>query len=50
VLEKSLTLMHGRRFGERAGALFSLLPRMGMVNAATPFRSLLRITSRLFRK
>ncbi len=50
VLENSLTLMHGRRFGERARALFSLLPRMSMVNAATPFRSLLRITSRLFRK
>jgi succinate-semialdehyde dehydrogenase/glutarate-semialdehyde dehydrogenase len=50
ILEKSLPLMHGRRFRERAGALFSLLPRMGMVNAATPFRSLLRITSRLFRK
>jgi len=50
VLEKSLPLMHGRRFGERAGALLSLLPRMGMVNAATPFRSLLRITSRVFRR
>jgi succinate-semialdehyde dehydrogenase/glutarate-semialdehyde dehydrogenase len=50
VLEKALSLMHGPRFGERAGALFSILPRISLINAATPFRSLLRITSRLFRK
>jgi succinate-semialdehyde dehydrogenase/glutarate-semialdehyde dehydrogenase len=50
VLEKSLSLMHGRRFRERAGVLIALLPGMGLVNAATPFRSLLRITSRVFRK
>jgi succinate-semialdehyde dehydrogenase/glutarate-semialdehyde dehydrogenase len=50
VLEKSLPLMHGRRFGERSKALFSILPRMGLVNAATPLRSLLRINSRVFRK
>jgi succinate-semialdehyde dehydrogenase/glutarate-semialdehyde dehydrogenase len=50
VLENSLLLMHGRRFGERAGALVSVLPRISLVNAATPFRSLLRITSRVFRR
>jgi succinate-semialdehyde dehydrogenase/glutarate-semialdehyde dehydrogenase len=50
VLEKSLSLMEGRRFAERAGALFSIFPRIGLVNAAMPLRSLLRIASRVFRK
>ena len=50
LLEKSMTLLHGRHFGDRFKALFSLLPQMGTVNATTPFRSLLRIVSRLFRR
>lgn len=50
VLEKSLILLHGRRFKQKLKALFSLLPRMKMVRAGTPFRSLLKITSRLFKK
>jgi acyl-CoA reductase-like NAD-dependent aldehyde dehydrogenase len=50
VLEKSLILLHGGRFPEKIKALFAILPRLGMVRAGMPFRSLLRITSRLFRK
>ena len=50
VLEQSLILLHGRKFQEKLKALLSLLPRMGMVRAGTPFRSLLKITSRLFRR
>jgi len=50
VLKKSLVLLHGRRFTEKIKALFSILPRLGMVRAGIPFRSLLQITLRLFRR
>lgn len=50
VFEKSLILLHGQRFREKLKALFSLLPRLGKVRAGTPFRSLLKIISRLFHK
>jgi succinate-semialdehyde dehydrogenase/glutarate-semialdehyde dehydrogenase len=50
VLQKSMILLHGRRFQDRLKALFSLLPHMGEVRAGTPFRSLFKITSRLFKK
>ena len=50
VLENSLRLLHHRRRSAKARALFSLVPRLGAVNAALPFRSLLRVSSRLFRR
>lgn len=48
IMENSLILLHGRRFRDRLKALCSILPRLGTVSAGTPFRSLLKITSRLF--
>jgi acyl-CoA reductase-like NAD-dependent aldehyde dehydrogenase len=45
----SLPLLHHRNFGVRLKSLFSLVPHLKAVNTATPFRSLLRIASRLFR-
>ncbi len=49
LMEKSLPLLHHRNFGVRLKSLFSLIPRLNKVNSATPLRSLLKITSRLFR-
>jgi acyl-CoA reductase-like NAD-dependent aldehyde dehydrogenase len=48
VMESAAAIMHHPRRSRRVKALLSLLPRMGMVQATTPFRSLLKITSRLF--
>lgn len=50
VLKNSLRLLYARRSRERIKALSSLLPRVGTVNRALPFRSLLWVSSRLFRK
>jgi acyl-CoA reductase-like NAD-dependent aldehyde dehydrogenase len=50
IMESALAIMHHPRRSKRVKALLSLLPRMGMVSATTPFRSLLRITSRLFHR
>ncbi len=50
ILNKSLRLLYHRRYGEKANALFSLVPQLGAVNAALPLRSLLRVSSRLFRR
>ncbi|MFZ2053925.1 MAG: aldehyde dehydrogenase family protein [Candidatus Aminicenantales bacterium] len=50
IMEKSLALMHHRRRGKKVKALLSLLPHMEAVSSTTPFRSLLKITSRLFRR
>jgi acyl-CoA reductase-like NAD-dependent aldehyde dehydrogenase len=50
VLEQSLMLLHGPKFQVKLKALLSLLPRMRLIRAGTPFRSLLKITSRLFRR
>jgi len=50
IMEKSLALMHHRRRGEKIKALLTLLPHMGAVSSTTPFRSLLKITSCLFRR
>jgi len=49
LMQNSLVLLHGRRFRDRLKALFSILPRLGTISAGMPFRSLLKITSRLFR-
>jgi acyl-CoA reductase-like NAD-dependent aldehyde dehydrogenase len=49
IMENALALMQHPRRGRKVKALLSLLPQMGRVNSTTPFRSLLRITSRLFR-
>jgi len=50
ILNNSLRLLYHHRHGKKAGALFSLVPRLGSVNAAMPLRSLIRVSSRLFRK
>ncbi len=50
VLTNSLCLLFHRRRSQKARALFSLVPRLGTVNAALPFRSLLKVSSRLFRR
>jgi succinate-semialdehyde dehydrogenase/glutarate-semialdehyde dehydrogenase len=50
ILGHSLRLLHDRRRSQKARALFSLVPRLGAVNAAVPFRSLLRVSCRLFRR
>ncbi len=50
LLENSLVLLHGSRFRDRLKALFSILPRLGTVSAGVPFRSLLKISSRLFHR
>ncbi len=49
LMENTLPLLHHRKFGPRLRSLVGLLPRLGAVNATTPLRSLLKITSRLFR-
>jgi acyl-CoA reductase-like NAD-dependent aldehyde dehydrogenase len=49
VIETAVVLLHGRCFSGRLKALFAILPRLGTVRAGTPFRSLLKIASRLFR-
>ena len=50
IMESALAIMHHPRRAGKIKALLSLLPQMGRVNATTPFRSLLGITSRLFHK
>jgi succinate-semialdehyde dehydrogenase/glutarate-semialdehyde dehydrogenase len=50
IMESALTIMHHPRRGRKVKALLSLLPHMGTVNSTTPFRSLLKITSRLFHR
>jgi len=47
LLQESLKLLHGRRFQEKASALFSLSSRMKAVWAGLPLSSLLRTLSRL---
>jgi acyl-CoA reductase-like NAD-dependent aldehyde dehydrogenase len=49
LMEKSLPLLHHRKFGARLKSLFFLVPHLNTVSAATPLRTLLRITSRVFR-
>jgi acyl-CoA reductase-like NAD-dependent aldehyde dehydrogenase len=49
VIKTALVLLHGRRFSRRLKALLAILPRLGTVRAGTPFLSLLKIASRLFR-
>jgi acyl-CoA reductase-like NAD-dependent aldehyde dehydrogenase len=49
LMKNSLELMHHGKFGGRLKSLVSLLPQMGTINSATPFRSVLKIISRLFR-
>lgn len=50
ILKNSLRLLYHHRSSQKARALFSLTPRLRAVNAALPFRSLLCVSSRLFRK
>jgi succinate-semialdehyde dehydrogenase/glutarate-semialdehyde dehydrogenase len=50
LMETALTLLHHPRRGRKVRALLSLLPNLRAVNETTPFRSLLKITSRLFHK
>jgi len=50
IMESALAIMHHPRRGRKIKALLSLLPRMGTINSTTPFRSLLKITSRLFHR
>jgi succinate-semialdehyde dehydrogenase/glutarate-semialdehyde dehydrogenase len=50
LMESALALMQHPRRGRKIKALVSLLPQMGRVTATTPLRSLLKITSRLFRR
>lgn len=50
LMERSLDLLHHQRFRRRLKALFSLVPQMKSIAVAIPFRSLLKITSRLFRR
>jgi acyl-CoA reductase-like NAD-dependent aldehyde dehydrogenase len=50
LMKNSLELMHHGAFSRRLKSLLSLLPQMGTISSATPFRSLLKITSRLFRR
>jgi hypothetical protein len=45
-----MTIMHHPRRGRKVKAFLSLLPDMGTVNSSTPLRSLLKISSRLFRR
>lgn len=49
ILENSLRLLHHPRRASRARALLSLIPRLGAVKAGIPFRSLLKVSSRLLR-
>jgi succinate-semialdehyde dehydrogenase/glutarate-semialdehyde dehydrogenase len=50
IMESALAIMHHPRRGGKIKALLSLIPQMGRVNSTTPFRSLLKITSRLFHR
>jgi len=50
VSANALTAMHHPRRAKKLKALLSLLPHMGTIRTTTPLRSLLKITSRLFRR
>jgi len=50
IMESALTIMHHPRRGRQIKALLSLLPHLGAVNSTTSFRSLFRISSRLFHR
>ncbi len=49
LMENTLPLLHHRRFWTRLKSLLSLVPRIREIHSTIPFRSLLRIVSRLFR-
>jgi acyl-CoA reductase-like NAD-dependent aldehyde dehydrogenase len=49
LMGNTLNLMHHRNFGPRLKSFLSLLPQIGKITLTTPLRSLLKITSRLFR-
>jgi succinate-semialdehyde dehydrogenase/glutarate-semialdehyde dehydrogenase len=50
VIENAMTIMHHPRRGKKARALLSLLPHLRAVNSTTSFRSLLKISSRVFHR
>jgi acyl-CoA reductase-like NAD-dependent aldehyde dehydrogenase len=50
VIEQSLILLHHERLKEKIKAVFLLLPHWPTVQAGTPFRDLIKIGSRFFRK
>jgi succinate-semialdehyde dehydrogenase/glutarate-semialdehyde dehydrogenase len=50
IMESAMIIMHHPRRGRKVRALLSLLPHLGTVSSTTPFRSLLKITSRLFHR
>jgi hypothetical protein len=50
LMESAMTIMHDPRRGRKVKALLSLLPDIGTVNSLTPFRSLLKIGFRVFRR
>lgn len=50
IMEKALALMHHPRLIDRLGALAPILKHLRTVSGALPLKSLLRVTSRLFRR
>jgi len=50
IMESALGIMHHPRRMSKVRALFSLFPHLGTVSSTTPFRSLLKISSRLFHR
>ena len=50
ILKNSLHLLYSHQSRQKVGALFSLVPGLGVVRRALTFRSLLRVSSRLFGK
>jgi succinate-semialdehyde dehydrogenase/glutarate-semialdehyde dehydrogenase len=50
IMESAMMIMHHPRRGRKVKAFLSLLPDMGTVNSSTALRSLLKISSRLFRR
>jgi succinate-semialdehyde dehydrogenase/glutarate-semialdehyde dehydrogenase len=50
VIQKSLLLMHQRGVGKKLKAAFSLLPAWSMLRRGIPFRNMMKIASRFFRR
>jgi acyl-CoA reductase-like NAD-dependent aldehyde dehydrogenase len=50
IMKGSLPLLHHRKFGPRLKSFLSLIPQLGTIFRTTPWRSLLKMSSRLFRR
>jgi acyl-CoA reductase-like NAD-dependent aldehyde dehydrogenase len=50
LMENTFQFLHHKHFGQRLKSFLSLVPQLGKILQTTPFRSLLQIISRLYRR